>query len=208
MYHFEHPTEEALERFALNNCEDEELERLETHILACEFCTTRLESLDTEVSVMKIALADMQRDAKAQERQTTRRSWTQWFSGPRLAWSCSVLAVALAVAVVPRVLPPDANAATVNLSAYRGLEFAAVPVNKPLRLRVNAVGLDHDHLSAQMVNSEGSQVWSGPAELKGDTVELTVPKIRLQGPHYLRLYARDAAGQRGELLREFALQAK
>jgi hypothetical protein len=49
-------TEEALERFLLHQSRDEELEVLESHILACESCVTRLEDLEVWLAVTKLAL--------------------------------------------------------------------------------------------------------------------------------------------------------
>ena len=42
--YLDHPNEEALERFLRNEVQESELETIETHILACESCVTRLEA--------------------------------------------------------------------------------------------------------------------------------------------------------------------
>ncbi len=57
---FYHPTEESLERFLLKHSQEEELAVVETHILACESCVARLESLEMNVAVMKLALGESQ----------------------------------------------------------------------------------------------------------------------------------------------------
>ena len=54
--YLEHPSEEALERFLLNRSEESEVEILETHVLACESCITRLETLESDLITLKTAL--------------------------------------------------------------------------------------------------------------------------------------------------------
>jgi hypothetical protein len=49
-----------LEEYVLGRLPENELETIETHALACEFCLDRLEDLDLHAATMKLALRDLQ----------------------------------------------------------------------------------------------------------------------------------------------------
>jgi hypothetical protein len=52
----DHKDDEALERFLLNMSSEEELEILESHIIACGYCIERLETLETDIGAIRLAL--------------------------------------------------------------------------------------------------------------------------------------------------------
>ena len=54
-----HPCEDALERFLMDRCFDNELAYVEMHILCCESCVTRLEELALEMAVIRLCLHGM-----------------------------------------------------------------------------------------------------------------------------------------------------
>lgn len=54
-----HPCEDALERFLMDRCFDNELAYVEMHILCCEPCVTRLEELALELAVIRRCLYRM-----------------------------------------------------------------------------------------------------------------------------------------------------
>ena len=56
----EHPTEEVLERFILNTSSEDELESVETHILACEHCVNQLETIETDIAATRLALQNVE----------------------------------------------------------------------------------------------------------------------------------------------------
>ena len=79
--YFDHPTEEALEQFLLHQSREEELEVLETHILARESCVIRHEDLDVRIAATKPALNEIlaQKSVKAAAKERT--SWSRsWFT--------------------------------------------------------------------------------------------------------------------------------
>src|SRR5260370_39592991 len=100
----DHPTEDALELFVLHQSQDQELEEIETHILACESCVGRLEKLELEVSAMKLALRKMQSEQLAKAAAKHRNSWTLRFPLPNFSLVGAVAAVALPIIVVPSCL--------------------------------------------------------------------------------------------------------
>lgn len=205
--YIDHPAEEALERFLLNHCEEPELEAVETHILACESCVSRLEVLESDIAASKVALRQFQ--ARQAAKSAKARSWREWLTIPKLVGAGAVAALALGVILVPRLTQHPTAAPEISLSAYRGLEAVVWPENQPVHVRLNATDLAEGPVIVQMVDSSGSQIWSSAASVKQHEVSITVPRITEPGTHYLRLYAaaRGATSQ-GDLLREFAFQVK
>ena len=183
--YLEHPSEEALERFLLNMSPEEELEALETHVLACSYCVDQLEYLETQIAATRLALQMLESDQAKKKSVDQNSSWKSWFTIPRL--SLAGAGAALAAGVLFFSLPRD-----VNLTAFRGTETAIV--SGPILV--------------ELANNSGSIVWKGTSAVGHDTVDVTLPRITKSGPHFLRLYTapQDASG--GELLREFALHAK
>ena len=207
--HLEHPGEEILERFLLHQSAEDELETVETHILACDSCVARLESLEIEVAATKLALQELHlretaRTYAAAQRKT---SWHSWLTTPKLAVAGGVAALALGLLIVPRFGTHSAAAADVNLIAYRGLETPVVPKSHPLHVNLNAEDLNESQVLVVLVDSLGKEEWRGTTSVAQDHAVVTIPQIPETGEHYLRLYP-TLAGKRVTLLREFAFQVK
>ncbi len=203
-----HPTEDELERFVLNQCHEQELEDVETHILACESCVTRLEDLEVQISVTKLALEKMQAEqlAKAAARQTSAK-WT-WLTVPKLSIAGGLAAIALGLIAVPTLLQHNAEVAQVSLSAYRANEFSVVPEGRRLHVRLNTGDLANGTVSATVADLTGVEVWKGRAAIHNEQAELEMPPIVEKGVHYLRLYSPARSGSEPHLLREFAFRVK
>jgi anti-sigma factor RsiW len=204
----DHPTEETLERFVLNRSGDEELEIVETHILACDSCVARLEYLENEIADIKTAAAEVRLDAVQREYSAPKVSWRSWFTVPKLSWAGAVAALALGIALTPQFIHRAGPVAEVSLTAYRGLENPIVPAREPLHLHLNAADLPEGAVAVQIVNQQGSSVWKGSSEIRHDQVNITVPSMTKSGTHFLRLYQISKDNPQGELLREFAFQVK
>src|ERR1700761_3111870 len=98
-----HPAEEALERFLLHQSPEDELDVVETHILACDACVSRLEVLGNQISTMKNALLELQQQSAVAAASQQHRSWKAWFTVPHLAWaSAAAVAVAAGLVVTPQ----------------------------------------------------------------------------------------------------------
>ncbi len=198
--YLEHPPEETLERFLLNQSQEEELEVVETHILACESCVSKLEALEIQIGAMKLALAELQGKQRAKEIAKARNPWKNWFTVPKLSWASATAVLALALFVfVPR---------NVDLTSYRGSGNVIVPAGHPLRLHLNANDLPEGPVTVEIVDATGTQIWKGAAAIRHDRVDVAVPSIREHGSHFLRLYAPARGNSEGGLLREFAFKTK
>ena len=198
--YLDHPTEEALERFLLHHAQEDELDKVETHILACDACVSRLEELELQMAAAKLALQELSREPKP-ESAHERRSRKEWFTLRTLSWAGAVAAVALTVTVAPRFVSPTAPAADVSLSANRGSDIPIVPLGRPLHLHLSAQDIANGPVRVVMVDSNGSEVWKGEGEAQHDQMEVTIPKLNHGGEHYLRLYAIGSAKSEGDLLR-------
>ena len=207
--YFDHPTEEALERFLLHQSREEELEVLETHILACESCVIRLEDLEVRVAATKLALNEIlaQKSVKAtaKERPSWRRSW---FTIRNFSLAGTVAFLVLGIVIVPQKIRRTAPVSEVTLSAYRGMETSVVPEGHRLHVRLKATDLAEGPVTASIVNSRGAEIWSATAFIHHDEVEITVPPITEVGPHFLRLYAPNQGNPQRDLLREFLFQVE
>jgi hypothetical protein len=202
--YLEHPTEEALERFIMKRSSEDELEVLETHILACDACVGRLENLELQISMLKEALADFEADRIQKEMAApTRSSWKSWLSVPTLSWAgAAVAALAIGVAIIPTSVPRS-----YNLSATRGAASTVLPEGKALDLHLDTTDIQQGTLQAEIVNASGAPVWKGSASVHSESAEVKVPEIGQSGTYFLRLYSDESAADR-ELLREYRFDVK
>lgn len=197
----EHPDVELLERFALNTCSEQELEVVETHIMACESCVCALENLELEIAATKLALQAMTEREAAAERQPKHASagWRNWFTIPRLTWAGAGLA---ACAFCLFTFMP----ATVQTQSERGSDTATVvPKWRSTKITLMDAGLPEHAVRAELVNESGSLLWSSEAKSSNGKVTLTLPRITRSGRYYARLYS---DGPEHELLSEFPLQVE
>jgi anti-sigma factor RsiW len=203
-----HPSEEELERFVLHQCQEQELEQVETHILACESCVTRLEDLEIQIRATKLALRNMQAEQRTKAAATEKRPWKAWLTIPKLSIAGGLAAVALGVIAVPALLQRNADLVQVSLSAYRGYERSVVPQNRRLRVHLNAGDLADGTALAAVVDSSAAEIWKGRTVIHNEQAELDMPPIMGKGAYLLRLYAPAGSGLEPNLLREFAFQVK
>ena len=212
--YLDHPNEEALERFLRNEAQESELEIIETHILACESCVTRLEALEIDLAAVKIACRELQTE-RIQKEAVRSRSWRDWFTLPALSWAGAAAVLALGISAVPQFLPRD-----VNLTASRGLETgmtlspcgtleaAVVPEGRPLDLHLKADDLPEGRVNLEIVNGLGKRVWQGAGVIRQQQANVVVPRITTAGAYFLRLYNPARAGSDPDVLREFRFEVR
>lgn len=212
--YLDHPNEEALERFLRNEAQESELETIESHILACESCVTRLEALEVELAAVKVACRELEAE-RIRKEAVRRRSWRDWFTLPALSWAGAAVVVALGITVVPQFLPRD-----VNLTASRGLETgmtlspcgtleaAVVPEGRPLDLHLKADDLPEGRVNLEIVNGVGKRVWQGASIIKQQQANVVVPRITTAGAYFLRLYNPTQTGSEPDVLREFRFEVR
>lgn len=202
--YLEHPGEEVLERFVLHRSGEEELEVVETHILACDSCVARLENLEIEIAATKLALQEMKRKEAAQSQVAAARqaSWRSWFTMPRLSMAGGLAAIALGILIAPQFR--SEASVDVNLYANRGQEVAQAPVAKPLHVVLNNVELPQGSVVVKLVDDQGKEDWKGVAPVQKDQVAVNLPKIQQPGEYHLQVYGTDSNSE----LTEFAFEVK
>jgi hypothetical protein len=200
-----HPAEETLERFLLHQCSEPELETVETHILACDACVSRLEALETQIAAIKTALGELQRE-KAFAAAAEHGAWKRWFTVPNLSWAGAAAAVIAAGVFITPELRRSQPPADVTLSTYRDMQTGVVPEGRPLHVHFNAQGLPDGPVTVQLVNDTGAELWKGAGVIRQEKAEVTAPKIAQDGSYLFRLYG--GARPQGELLREYSFQVK
>ena len=202
----EHPTEDTLERFLLHQMQEEELESIETHILSCDSCVTRLEELEVQITATKIALADLHNETVAENYAKEKSSRWTWLRSHSWSLAGATAALALGVTVIPKLAHVSPYEAQV--SAYRGSDTVTVPAGRSLLLHLNAKDLSAEAVNVELVNAEGNQVWKGSDIISRSQVNAKLPEISNKGNYLLRLYASGKNGAPTDLLREFSLEVK
>ena len=197
----DHPTEDALERFLLNQSEKEELESVEIHILSCVACVNRLETIELNIRVIKLALWSRQTEQSSKVATTSHASWLIWLTLPRLSFAGAALAtcaLTFTFVSVPR---------RVSLMANRGAENTLVSRWLPLDLHLNAGDLPPGPVHVEIVDAQGGKIWQAEAIIKNDTLDVKVVRLTAAGQYFVRVSSasKDSAG---ELLREYGIEAK
>ena len=190
-----HPDEETLERFIMNRCREDELEVIEAHVIGCESCVERLETLEQELLDIKSGAA-LYMESLQKKENLEKKPKTRWnfklFAMPAFSMAAAAAAFVCATSVTPR---------DVNLSAYRGSEVATVPQGHSLQLHLNARDLPAGPVTVEVVGDDGAETWKGNSTIADDQAKVEIPAIRNPGEYLIRL-----ENKQGEVLREFAIR--
>jgi hypothetical protein len=207
--YLDHPEEEVLERFVLNRTGEEETEVVETHILACDSCVSRLEALEIEVAATKLALQEIRlKEAAADMAARQKAPGKSWFSLASFSLAAGAAALALALMIMPRMHKNGTSPiAAITLTASRGSDIPVVPKNIPLHVVMNADDIAEKPVDVQLVDANGKTLWTGSSVVQQSRAAVDLPKISEAGEHYVRLYAPVKQGE-PELLREFPIDVR
>jgi hypothetical protein len=180
---------------------DEELETTETHILACDSCVARLETMEIQLEATKMALAEFHQETVQKNYAAAAKSsrWA-WLKLPTLSLAGAGAALAIALAIVPKFTTVERS-----VSAVMGSEVTAIPAGRPLLLHLNAKDLPEEKVSVQVVSADGNEVWKGNSAIHNATADAKLPKFHEKGNYLVRLYAPgENSSTEGNLLREFS----
>lgn len=203
-----HPEEDMLEQYLLKRLREDKIETIECHILGCESCVSRLESLDLQLTAMKSVLAQLREKEGPSTAGKTRAGLRQWFTRPAIAWVGSLAAIAIATAVVPQFTSSHPPVANVTLVAYRGQASVLVPRDHPLHVTLNTDDLPAGAADVSLLDSNGVQIWSGATQIHDDQISVTIPCISRPGVYFIRIYSEPASIEKLELLREFLIKVR
>lgn len=197
-----HPTENTLEAYALNRLSANQVADIETHLLVCEACQSKVVELDDYTRSMRAVL----REAPAVKTDVVRQNPFGRWAAP---WAGVALAATALLAIGIYVWLPNApgTPVKVELSALRGIETGAAPApaGVPLDLQIKTTRVDgRTGFRIEVVTSVGAPAWDGPLQ---NTAEGR-PNVRIEkglsaGSYWVRLY--DPANQ---LLQEYGLHLR
>ena len=204
--YFEHPAEEALERFLLHQASEEEIDVVEAHFLACPWCVSRLETLEQQIAILKSALSAFEVERKEKQAAQTARSssWRSWFTMPKLSLAGVGACAALALGTL--VLPQFA-VQELTLSPNRGTEVQIAREHRSLRLHLAAPGVTDGPVSFELFDTKGKLLWHTVTTATNHQVDVRVPQIEEPGTHFIRLSKADNHAP-AALLHEYALEVQ
>lgn len=207
--YLDHPAEDALERYLMHRSDEQEIELVETHTLACDSCVARLEALEIQIAAMKVALQELHQQQVAKAYARSQSPWRQWLTAPRLSLAGAALALVLGIGITtPRLLNHNGAEDQVSLADYRGLESPSVRRDHALDVKLNARGLATQQLAVKLVDSTGNEIWRGNSTIHDGSAEVKVPALQASGAYFFRLYGPSTASSEGDLLREFAFKVQ
>ncbi len=184
-----HITDEALESYCLGLLDQEtDVAAVEEHLLYCGYCQSRLENTQKYVDAAKAA-AERLNEAKPPGKDGGKMR--------RMVLPIALAAALAGVAILQRL--PVAEPVAVALVSFRDTTATVVPAGAPVQLAPSLEGLDGSGgLRYELANERGE------AQREGDLVgRVEVTGLRA-GRYWLRLKRKT----NGELLREFALEAR
>ncbi len=208
-----HPTEDALERFAMRKSEDSELEEVEDHVLGCPACLDRVLELESFVQDYRDVFPEFQREQALLPVKARSRSWISRFdlAIPKWIWAPALAVVALLAVTVPnlRLGQPTGASFDATLIASRGIEAGSLlPAHKIIRLHLDAIDLPAGVTEVELVDGEGRPLWSGSATAQAERIGVETPRLQ-PGVYFARLYPiENGHPNKNHLLREFAFQVR
>jgi anti-sigma factor RsiW len=183
-----HPSEEALDLYALGRLPEDAAAPLEEHLLLCEDCRNQV----TEFEAIGRAFRDAQALPPLRRRPP----------GRALHWAGGIAAAAMVVFLAAGI-PRTAPVVRVELTAWRGgTSPGAIPAGSQPELFLSAAGLGETAgIRVAVTAADGTLLWQGPGERHKDQISARVGKPLAAGRYWVRLLDGD------RLLREFPLQA-
>lgn len=206
-----HPSDHALEQYALGRLPEDELASLEEHLLVCPGCQDRLAETDAFIRAARQAAHNFMMLPPSRW-QLIRARLERWMENPTPLWAAAAAAVLALAFLIPRFLWAPAGrqapALTVVLQSVRGPEplgATRAPAARPLRLRWDMSGLNNAACCRlELADAAGRPVARHQIHGATEPLEWRVPPLA-PGRYWLRLYALAPGA---ELLREFGLQVQ
>ena len=197
-----HAGEDTLELYSMGKLQDPDLASLEEHLLVCTECQDRAAEADSFVWATRVAAAGLRKEKSSGTLGSFRHFWWK-----PLAASAAVVLVILGLYWVGGSRFPGRRQAPVAvvLQSLRGDQsIVNAPAGRPLTLQLDLTGLPAGSaFTAEVVDSEGRQVWTAVTSPPGRTLALSSGLAN--GTYWIRLYGGEG---RRELMREFGLRVE
>ncbi len=197
-----HPSEDVWEEYAFKRLPENEVERLEAHLIACTACQSTLQRVDNLIHSMRSVSLE---EVKIPPASPSVERWIPFPMRPAiLSMALGAFVVVAGIAVIRYRGPQNPQGALVTLQSFRGSGTAAAPTSRPLDLEISEPDIPAGASYAmEVVTLMGESVWKGTPQARGGKLVGHVEKGLDNGPYWVRLFSAD-----GTLLREFGLQVQ
>lgn len=197
-----HPSEDVWEEYAFKRLPEDQVERLEVHLLACTACQSKLQRIDNLIHSMRAVSLE---EVKVPPASPSVERWIPFPMRPAiLSMALGALVVVAGVSVIRYHAPQNPQVALVTLESFRGSGTAAAPTSRPLDLEISEPDIPAGaSYSMEVVTLAGESVWKGTPQARGGKFVGHVEKGLDNGPYWVRLSGAD-----GTLIREFGLQVQ
>jgi len=196
-----HPSEDLLEQFAMNKLAEEDLARVEEHLLLCTQCQESVEEIDAFIQATKQAAAQL---PAVIDKPKSR--WSALFASPMPVVGVAMAAIVITVTTLGwRTQFPSYQA--VELEATRGAAAGVVSANAPVRLNLDVIGLpENAAFTVELVDDLGRPKWDRrDVRPSAGRLSASVPERLRAGQYFVRVYSNPL---RNELLREYGLAVR
>lgn len=195
-----HATAEQLEEYSFGRLGENQLERIEEHLLVCQRCQEELEALDSFRSNLRAAMESPAREIPVQASRRQPRWGSGAFSTP---WAAAAMlgVLTLGVGVAwQQVSGPD-RTVVLELDAQRGVETSALDRDATVEMRLANSGIaDGEAATIEVIDATGAILSSQEASWQADKLVVTAERGLSERARYLRV--RDSQGR---LVREYML---
>lgn len=190
----QHISEDRLDLYALGKLPQDELPRVEEHLLACEGCRARVAQADE--------FAFLFREAAANPEARPRLRWLPVWRRRAMAGVAAAAAVA-AVLVVTRREPSPLAPAIVSMQAMRGPEAPAeIDAGRPAILVFDIDAADGSY-EAQIVDTTGKEALRSATTSREGRLSVSAGRLS-KGSYWVRVYRSGG----GEPIVEYGLRVR
>jgi hypothetical protein len=184
-----HIREERLEAYAMNSLARDEVATLEEHLLFCTTCQDKLEAIERYTQAMKGAAKRIREEEQSQA-PVTPGAWGRlkaWLHTPAPIWTGAFAMVAVIVMVGLQLGQRPGAPVDVELQAVRGASSGSAQAGHALHLLMDNRGIPEASWHIEIVNEEGTSVWSGIGTWANSAIQATADKSFKPGTYFVRL---------------------
>jgi hypothetical protein len=186
-----HPSDDTIERFALNNLPDSQLAEFEEHLLICPRCQQRVARTDEFISQFRAAARRVEDDSTPLQ--------TPRFRLPKVVWAATAAALLLLIYfTLPHASSP---AQVIALTAMRGDTTPVAKAGTPVHLLLDGNGLSEDFYRVEVVDSSGTRAAERVGKRSNTSIIAEFDGLAA-GQYWIRVYDRSI------LAREYSLVVK
>ncbi len=198
-----HGTDDQLEDYVFGRLPRPDLPALEEHLMICDACRDRLDSIEAITVGIRGAPGSSQAVLKP---ASSLADWfslpRQWLRRPAFSVALGLVALLAVISIFPHGPTKFVPVATLQLTASRG-EMPVIGPARELDLTLSDAPRDVGALTVEVVNATGKAVWSALAGSGAAGVQVKVERQFGPGDYFVRLYSVS-----GKVLREYGFRVR